>query len=347
MLAGLLYLGVGVKSRRVLETASAMPSNLVELRQGEWRQALAIDKRPSDIALQELPRFFDSLEHQTIKVVAIGDTLYPETLSQISHPPAILFAKGNLKALSQEMVAIVGSRKPTRYGRQVVEWLISSMVGSPVSIVSGLALGIDGLTHQACLSHGVTTVACIGSGLDRITPSSHQLLARGILDKGGVILSEYPLGTEAMPYHFPARNRIIAGLSQSVVVVEGAKESGSLITAEFAKEYGRQVYAVPGSIFSPMSEGPHQLIADGARLLDSPMRLMATAATPSVKLADVPPGAQALLTILSAHESLSQDELAHELAADIRSLQATLSQLELLGYVEISLGQVRLLVKVS
>lgn len=167
------------------------------------------------------------------------------------------------------MLSVVGTRKPTTYGRQVVGQLVSEVAKAGVVIVSGLALGVDGLAHRACLEVSGKTIAVMGCGLDKIYPTSHRALAKSILESGGLIISEYEIGMPALPQNFVARNRIISGLSSATLIVEAAIKSGSLHTANFALEQGKTVLAVPGNITSPMSAGTNQLIKTGATPISS------------------------------------------------------------------------------
>lgn len=200
--------------------------------------------------------------------IEIGDPRYPSILKEISDAPCKLYVRGNLDWVSSQKIAVVGSRKPTPYGIQATARLIEPIARSCV-IISGLAYGVDSLAHQAALKSGGITVAVLGSGLDddSIYPSRHRELAREILKRGGALISEYPPGTQPLKHHFPLRNRIIAGLSDRLVVIEAAEGSGALITARLALDYNRDVAAVPGPIFSPNSVGTNWLIAQGAQVV--------------------------------------------------------------------------------
>jgi DNA processing protein len=201
--------------------------------------------------------------------VCPGDDAYPSPLLDLPDPPASLFVVGREPHTSPPAVAIVGARKCSAYGREVAELLGRGLAGAGVTVVSGAALGIDAAAHRGALSSGGPTMAVLGSGIDVLHPPSNEGLIRRIA-ASGTVLSEYPPGTAALPWRFPARNRLVAGLSRGVVVVEGAPGSGSMITAEFSLELGRDVFAVPGAVTSPLSAVPHQLIRDGAWLARSP-----------------------------------------------------------------------------
>ncbi len=206
------------------------------------------------------------VQKHNISVITINDELYPKSLKEIYDPPAVLFVKGTLPLSSKKHVAVVGSRKASAYGRRVVQDLIGPLAKTDSVIVSGLAYGVDSMAHVTTIESKGTTVAVLGSGLDddNIYPSQNRTLASRIIASGGAIISEFPVGTPPLGYHFPMRNRIIAGLCDSTIVVEAAKKSGSLITARLALEHNRDVFAVPGPIHAPLSFGPNLLIKDGA-----------------------------------------------------------------------------------
>jgi DNA processing protein len=199
-----------------------------------------------------------------IQVINRMDADYPPLLKEIYNAPLLLYVKGNLACLQTRTLAFVGTRKASEYGRQCTEKLVSEMKSADVCIVSGLAAGIDTWAHRSAIHAGLPTVAVFGCGLDMIYPSSNRKLSQEILAGGGAWVSEYPLGTMPTQYSFPQRNRIVAGLSHGIVVVEGDVKSGALITARLAVDEGRSVYAVPGNVFSPGSQGPHYLIKTGA-----------------------------------------------------------------------------------
>ncbi|MDD4994954.1 MAG: DNA-processing protein DprA [Patescibacteria group bacterium] len=203
---------------------------------------------------------------EDIAVATINDPNYPAILKEIYDPPPFLYYRGNLENPDEFRLAVVGTRKTSPYGRQVAEELVRDLAVQKLCIVSGLALGIDSLAHEAALSTGGRTIAVLGSGLDRasIYPHTNRRLAERIVDSGGAVVSELPLGSLALKHHFPARNRIISGLALGTLVVEAGEESGSLITARAALDQGREVFAVPGPIHSPTAAGPNALIKMGA-----------------------------------------------------------------------------------
>jgi DNA processing protein len=201
-------------------------------------------------------------------LVTWGDPDYPPLLRQIADPPIVLYVHGRRELLVQPQLAIVGSRNPTALGRQTATAFARRLAGTGLAITSGLALGIDAAAHGGALEAGGVTIAVCGTGLDRVYPPRNRDLAHAIA-AGGALVSELPIGTPVRPGNFPVRNRIISGLSLGVLVVEAALRSGSLITARLAAEQGREVFALPGSIHSPMARGCHALIRQGAKLVET------------------------------------------------------------------------------
>ena len=201
-------------------------------------------------------------------ILTLADAAYPRSLLEIADPPNVLYARGNASLLQNPGLAIVGSRNATPQGLQTAEQFAKSLAASGLSIISGLALGIDAAAHRGALAAGGKTIAVIGTGADRLYPARNRELALEIAERG-VIVSEFPLGTPVLAANFPRRNRIISGLSRGVLVVEAATESGSLITARLAGEQGREVFAIPGSIHSPVARGCHRLIRQGAKLVET------------------------------------------------------------------------------
>jgi len=200
-------------------------------------------------------------------ILPITATAYPERLRQIPDPPPFLYLRGEIQARDQKAVAVVGSRSASPYGVKVARDLCRALAALGFTVVSGMARGIDGEAHQATLAAGGRTVAVLGSGVDVVYPGEHQSLYHDISSSGAVV-SELPMGTRPLAHHFPARNRIISGLSLGVVVVEATEKSGSLITGRLATEQGREVFAVPGQAGASRSRGAHQLIREGAKLVD-------------------------------------------------------------------------------
>ncbi len=201
------------------------------------------------------------------QIVTLGDAALPAGAAQTADPPLLLYAQGRCELLHARAVAIVGSRNPTPQGIDNARAFAGHLSQAGLTIVSGLALGIDGAAHEGALDGPGSTIAVVGTGLDRVYPTRHRELAHRIASEG-LMVSEFPLGTPPLPPNFPLRNRIIAGLTRGTLVVEAALQSGSLITARLALEAGREVFAIPGSIHSPQSRGCHALIKQGAKLVD-------------------------------------------------------------------------------
>lgn len=203
------------------------------------------------------------------RVVTVLDREYPEQLRHIARPPWVIYIRGDPAVLSVPSVAVVGTRKPTAYGRRMADELAAGLASAGIVVVSGLARGIDGAAHLGALRTGGVTVAVLGSGLDRVYPPEHAALAERIVRSGGAIVSEYPPGTLPRAGLFPERNRIIAGLSLGTVVVEASEQSGAMITASLAADAGREVFAVPGLAGAPTSRGVHLLLREGAKLTET------------------------------------------------------------------------------
>jgi len=211
--------------------------------------------------------YFLRLREKKIGLIFLDDDNYPENLKKIDNPPFVLYVKGEIKPEDELALAVVGTRLMTGYGGQVTESLVTELVAAGLTIVSGLARGVDSMAHRATLKAGGRTIGVLACGLDLCYPPENEGLVKEIIHGRGAVVSEMPLGRSPIPGSFPARNRIIAGLSLGTVVVEGAKRSGSLITARHAAEQGREVFAIPGPVTSRLSAGPANLIKMGAKLV--------------------------------------------------------------------------------
>lgn len=220
-----------------------------------------------------LDTLLEKIAAQGISILTWNDDAYPQRLKDIEHPPPVLFIRGEFLPEDHFAVAIVGTRRVTAYGRQVTEDLSVFLAANGVTVISGLARGVDAIAHAAALKAGGRTLAVMGCGVDRIYPPENRDLAGQIMARGAII-SDYPVGTAPESSNFPPRNRIISGLSLAVIVIEAGETSGALITAEFAAEQGREVFAVPGSILAPQSKGTNKLIQMGAQPLLSPNDLL-------------------------------------------------------------------------
>jgi DNA processing protein len=284
-------------------------------------------------------RFTDTLASYKINAVNLFQPSFPSLLLNIPDPPLVLYYRGNISVLENiAAVAIVGSRRATKYGELVVQKIIAGLAQAPVAIVSGLAFGIDAASHKAALEHNLPTIAVLGSSIDNdnVYPRDNFHLAQEILENNGALISEYPPPTEARKYQFVARNRIIAGLAHASIIAEAAKKSGALITADFAMEYNRSVFAIPGSILSPTSYGPHHLISQGAALLQSSAELLTELglaepeAAPSHRhtTTTLTPTETRVLEYMQ-HEPIELEELIALTNLPISELQATLTALEL------------------
>ncbi|MFC1598335.1 DNA-processing protein DprA [Patescibacteria group bacterium] len=233
-----------------------------------WQHAKSTPSFPAYLDVRLEWDKLTTLQQETgLQLVQRDDEVYSPWLSEIAQPPHLLYCRGNIDLLKADaLVAIVGTRKATTYGRRVVEDCVPELVAAGVVTVSGLALGIDAAVHAATVKAGGQTIAVLGSSVSlcEIYPRRNQALAEEILAAGGLIISEYPPGSQIYPSLFPERNRIIAGLSQATMVIEAGQKSGALITARLALDANRDVLAVPGSVFSPQSDGANQLIARGA-----------------------------------------------------------------------------------
>ncbi len=284
------------------------------------------------------------------RLVRYSDAAYPERLRAIPDPPAVLYVRGSPEAVGHAAVGVVGTRAPSDYGREMTRLLCRGLASAGIAVVSGMARGIDGEAHETALSGGAGTVAVLGSGVDVPYPPEHGDLCRRIEERGAV-LSEHPLGTRPLPHHFPARNRIISGLSLGVVVVEATERSGSLITARWALEQGREVFAVPGPAGASRSRGPHRLIRQGAKLVENVADIIEeiapqlAAAPPPVAAAGPDPGETASGTfrvegpagaIMRDLETgpLQMDDVIHRAGLPPQQVCALLLDLELQGLLK-------------
>lgn len=221
----------------------------------------------------DLEKNLDEYDNKQIKWISILDKTYPEYLKNIYNPPALLFYQGDLSLLNQQLLGIVGSRLTSSYGEKALTLLLPELISHEITTVSGLAKGIDKAVHQKTIELGGRTIGIIGTGLDHYYPFENESLQREIA-KNHLLISEYPLGTKPLKHHFPMRNRIIAGLSLGTLVIEAKYRSGSLITANLALQEGREVFAVPGNITNPYSEGTNDLILHGAKCVLTPQHIL-------------------------------------------------------------------------
>lgn len=284
-----------------------------------------------------ISQYAKSILDNGIQVLTIFDKQYPQLLKQIYDPPIILFYKGERATLSEKCMAVVGSRRMTQYGRLVTEQFSTYLAESGLVIVSGLAFGVDTIAHQSTVRVEGKTIAVLGGGLNLIFPASNQNLAAEIIQKNGVVMSEFCPDEPSLPGNFPARNRIVAGLSQGVLVTEAAEESGSLITAKLALEQGKEVFAIPGPITSETSKGTALLIKNGATLVTRPEEILETLGLDQksnikdhINLSEF----ETVVVQLIAQEPKHIDELCRELKIKPSEFAATLIKLEIKGVVK-------------
>lgn len=271
------------------------------------------------------------------RVLTLGDPDFPAALLQTADPPLLLYVQGDVSLLSAASVAVVGSRQPTAQGADNARQFARELSDAGFVVVSGLALGVDGAAHEGALAGASPTVAVVGTGLDRVYPARHRPLARRIAERGALV-SEFAPGTPALPENFPQRNRIIAGMTLGTLVIEAALRSGSLITARLAVEAGREVYAVPGSIHAPQSQGCHALIRQGAMLVESAAEIVADlrqrpAAAPPSPVVDAQDGPADPLLDALGHDPVTLDALMARTGQGAAELQARLLEMELDGRV--------------
>ena len=307
------------------------------------RIAQALTASPTDPVQALIERTMDWLDQPGNHLLTLADTHYPPALLDIHDPPILLYAKGRLELLQRVGLAVVGSRNATAQGVVNAEKFAAAASHAGVTVVSGMALGIDTAAHSGGLCGVGSTVAVIGTGIDIVYPARNRALAHRIA-ADGCLVSEYALGTPAMASNFPRRNRLISGLSRAVLVIEAAAQSGSLITARVAAEQGRDVFAIPGSIHSPLSKGCHQLIKQGAKLVESAQDILDELAVSSRMGAALPEAVVAPLSdtagLLAAmgFDPVDGDALAGRAGLDAAALSTQLLSLEMQGLLEILPG---------
>ena len=343
--------GIGNAGARQLLAAFGSAQAIFEQDAGTLRQlgsdrlADALLTEPATLAAQ-LQTTLDWLQGaDNRRVVTLGDSGYPSALLDIEDPPSMLYMLGALDPWAPTAInsvapclAIVGSRNPTPQGESNARQFARVFGEAGLCVVSGLALGVDGAAHDGALLGGGTTLAVVGTGLDRVYPKQHLALAHRIAEHG-LIISEFPLGTPPLTANFPKRNRLISGLSQGTLVIEAALKSGSLITARLAAEQGKEVFAIPGSIHSPQSRGCHALIKQGAKLVESAQDVLEELNLPQLSTAltaepdaDGQPADDPLFAAMG-YEPVSLDALQARTGLATAELQARLLALEMAGEV--------------
>lgn len=291
----------------------------------------------------------ERLNKKKVRFLILIDSNYPSLLKQIQRPPFVLYVKGSVEILKQvqnnmeKTIAVVGTRKVTQYGRDVTELLTAELVSAGFTIVSGLAMGVDAVAHQTAIDNNGKTIAVLGCGVDCATPAENQNLYDQIIERGGCVVSELPLGHSPTKGSFPARNRIIAGLSQGVIVTEGAEDSGALITADYALSFGRRVFAVPGPITSQLSKGPYKLIQKGAKLVTTAGDILKEFQISNIKsqintnnqrtINNITKEEQEILELLE-NEPLHFDEIVRRSRLSSSQVGSILSIMEMKGFIK-------------
>ncbi len=308
-------------------------------------QKIGLDKRAINSFIKtraelDLDSTLAAVLARSIQLVSWDSPNYPSYLREISGAPPLLYVQGELQEIDRLAVAVVGTRRLTAYGRQVTRDLVSGLVHNGVTIISGLARGIDAIAHKTALELGGRTIGVLGSGLNHIYPAENRKVAQQIWDGQGAIITEYALDVKPEGKNFPPRNRLISGLSLGVMVVEAAERSGALITANFALEQGRDVFAVPGNINSVASQGPNRLIQDGAKLVTSvddilnELNLQMVAEQTAVQKI-IPDSEEESIIIASlSHQPRHIDELRRDTGLESSIVSSTLTLLELKGIVQ-------------
>ncbi len=306
-------------------------------------QTAGLDNRSTDAIIAKRTRIslddeMEKLERYKVKALTWKDEEYPSRLKEIYDLPPVLYIRGSLSPEDDWSIAVVGTRRPTYYGREVTEQIAGDLARNKITIVSGLARGIDATAHRAALDAGGRTIAIFGCGLDVVYPSDHVKLARQIIERGALV-SEFPLGTRPKAENFPRRNRIMSGLSLGVLVVEARDKSGALITVGWALEQNREVFAVPGSILSPTSRGPNRLIQEGAKLVsdsyDILEELNLTVVAQQLEMTEQIPATdtESLIMKYLSSEPTHIDEVGRQCGLPIATVSSTLAMMELKGIV--------------
>ena len=334
--------GIGPSRLRALVEHCGSAAAAWQARPDDWRAA-GLDRRSVEALVKsrgslDLAAEWRAIEAIGARVVVLDDAEYPALLRQIEAPPPLLYVRGSLVEADRWAVAVVGTRNATPYGREVAARMAGELAAAGVTVVSGLALGIDAIAHRVALEHGGRTIAVLGSGVGAVYPAQHQGLADRICEQGALV-SEYAPTAAPLGGNFPARNRLISGLALGTLVVEAGERSGALITVQFALEQGREVFAIPGSILSRASDGPNQLIVEGATPVRAVQGILAqlnlSQAAAQQEIAAVvaeTPAEAALLPLLSG-EPTHIDILGRESGLLASDVAATLGLMELKGMV--------------
>ncbi|WP_353147882.1 DNA-processing protein DprA [Pollutimonas bauzanensis] len=341
--------GLGPAQARSLLAAIGLPQDIYAMSTAGLGKFLPGDlarqlkQAPSDEMQEAIHNTLQWLEYPSHHLLTLADPAYPRALLDTHDPPILLYANGNLGLLSRPIISIVGARSATAGGTDNARAFARYLAEQGWCIASGLALGIDTAAHEGALlagPNGASTIAILGTGIDIVYPARNRELAHRIA-QDGILISEFPLGTRALPYQFPKRNRLVAGVARGVLVVEAAKQSGSLITARLASEIGREVFAIPGSIHSPLSRGCHALIRQGAKLVESGKDILEELGSAPVESPTPGPGKGTArkqpaadpsgLLVLEAlgYDPVHLDALQERSGLDIATLTARLLEFEL------------------
>ena len=255
---------LSLKKKRDLISTLSNPIDWTAERNGGLVCKILGDKHKTEFLSKyaTIDTYLDEMERKEVGWITFYDEEYPENLRETYDFPLVLFAKGNTSLLNSDIIAVVGTRTPTRYGQKVADSFTRDFARAGMTIVSGFARGVDSIAHKACVETDSPTIAVFACGLDTCYPAEHKGLYESILNAGGLLVAEYPLGTKPLQYHFPERNRIISGLSRGVFLPEATVKSGSLITARLSVDQGRELFVVPGNINSPESEGTNKLLQE-------------------------------------------------------------------------------------
>ena len=255
---------MSLKKKRDLLSQLPNPTDWIAERNSDVVGKLLGDKHKTEFLTKyaDIDKYLDEMESKEVGWIAYYDEEYPADLREIYDFPTVLFVKGNASLLNNDCISIVGTRTPTRYGQKVADSFARDFARAGMTIVSGFARGVDSIAHKACVETDSPTIAVFACGLDTCYPAEHKGLYESILSSGGLLLTEYPLVTKPLQYHFPERNRIISGLSRGVFLPEATLKSGSLITARLSVEQGKELFVVPGNINSPESEGTNKLLQE-------------------------------------------------------------------------------------
>ena len=341
----------GVLSKRLIEAFQTPDAVFSASEEALW----AIDGISENVAkniltfngYDDVRREMEKIEKGGVTLLGLTDPDYPTLLGTVDDPPLVLYAKGTKIGSDLYPVAMVGTRNITSYGRSVAEQIAGGLAHAGMTVVSGFARGIDSVAHQSALASNGRTIAVMGCGIDRIYPPEHRKLYDQIIQQG-VIFSEFPMGATPEPHHFPQRNRTISGLSLGCVVIEASQKSGALITARFALEQNREVFAVPGSIFSETSRGTHYLLQSGAKLVESVQDII-NELIPQIEQKSVTPVVKPPAPVLSKEELalygiLSTepkhiDRIIEEASLEPSHVSSRLLELELKGIIRQSVGQ--------